>query len=353
MKNKIKIRFVILLLIFGIILISGCVEEIIWTKYPGNPVLSENPDTAWDHWSSDPYVMRDGDIYKMWYGTNRNGSWTQIGYAISSDGINWARHIEPVLPLGSYGSWDDEDVETPTVVKYNGMYHMWYCARGEPEGSPWSPEATYRIGHATSPDGINWNKDPYNPVILLGDQNINEWDWAVTAEPAVIVEDGIFKMWYVGGNIINNKFYLHIGYAISSDGSQWSKYSENPVLSSMKYNGITTPSILHTGNGYELWYSIFNERKGIPAGPFRYAFSSDGINWTMYPGNVLKKGPLGAWDSTGVFGPTVLLENNEYNMWYSGFRINLDFSVNFGIGYATNDLPSFSISPLSCFRDLE
>ena len=227
--------------------------------------------------------MREENVYKMWYGTTQNGSLAQIGYAISNDGINWTNYPEPVIKLGPLGSWDDEDVETPTVVKYDGTYHMWYCARGEPEGSPWSPEATYRIGHATSQDGIIWTKDPNNPIIPLGNQETNDWDWAVSAEPTVIVESGIFKMWYVGGNIINNKFYLHIGYAESNNGSQWSKHDNNPVLTTLEYNGLTTPSIIHLGVAYELWYTIFNEQTGLPAGPFKHALSIDGINWTMKP----------------------------------------------------------------------
>jgi len=334
-----NIKNLIYLIVFFIVIffLCGCTDNTAWNKHPDNPILSELPENAWDHWRSDPYVMREGNTYKMWYGTNQNGSYTQIGYATSNDGINWSRHPEPVVSLGLPGSWDDEDVETPTVVKYNGMYHLWYCARGEPDGSDLFPDATYRIGHATSLDGIQWTKDPENPIIPLGNQSINEWDWAANAEPTVIVEDGIFKMWYVGGNILNDEFHLHIGYAISYDGSEWIKYDGNPVLTAVDYNGITTPSVVHSDIGYELWCTIFDASTGLPTGPIKYAFSPDGINWTMIPGIELDKGPLGEWDSYGIFGPTVLVDENEYKIWYSGFRVNIDFSVNFGIGYATKE----------------
>ena len=29
------------------------------------------------------------------------------------------------------------------------------------------PFAAFRIGHATSPDGITWTKDPLNPVLIM------------------------------------------------------------------------------------------------------------------------------------------------------------------------------------------
>ena len=94
-----------------VLFLCGCINDTAWNKHPDNPVLSELPESAWDHWRSDPFVMHEGNSYKMWYGANHNGSFTQIGYAISNNGINWSRHPEPVVSLGLPGSWDDEDVE--------------------------------------------------------------------------------------------------------------------------------------------------------------------------------------------------------------------------------------------------
>ncbi|MFQ6083553.1 MAG: hypothetical protein ACE5WD_09350 [Candidatus Aminicenantia bacterium] len=343
-KRESYIKFFISLGIIGIFLISGYGElenPSIWIKYPGNPVIPEGALSDWDRWKSDPFVMKDGDIYKMWYGTNQDGTKTQIGYAESYDGINWAHHPTPVVRIGSDGAWDDEDIETPTVVKYNGIYHLWYCARGEPEGSEWSPEATYKIGHATSSDGIHWKKDPNNPVVPLGEMYI-DWDWACTAEPTVIVEDGTFKIWYLGGDVYNGKFRLRVGYATSNDGSNWTKYQGNPVLSSPEKNReLATPSVLRSEKGYTLWCSLMDEEHDFfPNGPFRYATSSDGINWTMHPEYVLECEPSVTWDHSGIFGPTVLFDEdeNKYKMWYSGYETDWATYVHFGIGYATKEV---------------
>ncbi len=121
--------------------------------------------------------MKDADVYRMWYGTNRNGAKTEIGYAGSVDGINWVHNTRPVVFLGANGEWDDEDVETPSVVKHQGIYHLWYSGRGEPEGTNpiTRPDAAFRIGHAISLDGITWNKDPQNPVVEVG-RPIIGWD---------------------------------------------------------------------------------------------------------------------------------------------------------------------------------
>lgn len=317
------------------------IKLLTWTKHPGNPVISEGSRGSWDRWKSDPFVMKDGGVYKMWYGTTQDGTKAQIGYAESVDGVNWVHHPTPVVRVGKEGAWDDEDIETPTVVKRGGVYHLWYCGRGEPEGTdPITnpekyPDACYRIGHATSEDGVNWVKDPQNPVVDLGTPYI-DWDWLATAEPTVIVENGLFKMWYVGATIVSDRFYLQIGYATSADGTSWNKFAGNPVISSWKNNGITCPTVIHGKRYYELWYVVYSEETGLPAGPFKYAISLNGVKWVKLPGIALKKGSLPAWDWLGIFGPTVLLDGQRYKMWYSGFKIDLR-GVHFAIGYATRE----------------
>lgn len=308
-----------------------------WTEHPDNPVIPEPPVGTWDHWRSDPCVLKEGDLYKMWYAANTDGSRTQIGYAESVDGINWLHHPEPVLLLGVDGEWDDEDVETPTVVKHGGLYHLWYSGRGEPEGSSpiEFPDAAYRIGHAVSTDGINWTKDLGNPVIDVGLPFI-EWDWLAAAEPTVVVNDGLFEMWYTGATIKlrSGKFFLQIGRATSLDGTTWEKVEQNPVLRLNLKNGITTPSVLLNGSDYELWFTLFDEATGLPGGPIGYATSMDGITWRIAPRTALRKGRFRAWNRRGIFGPTVLFDGEQYKMWYSGVRVDVR-GVHLAIGHAT------------------
>jgi predicted GH43/DUF377 family glycosyl hydrolase len=306
-----------------------------WTKYPGNPVVPEFPVGSWNHWKSDPFVMKDGDLYRMWYGTNRNGAKTEIGYAESADGITWVHAPESVVFLGENGDWDDEDVETPTVVKHQGIYHLWYSGRGEPEGTNpiTRPDAAIRIGHATSWDGITWYKDSNNPVVRVGFPIIG-WDWLGAAEPSVIVRDGVFEMWYTGVTIKSGRLFLQIGFATSPDGTNWEKYSGNPVLSLDIKNGITTASVIYNDPYYELWAVLFDERRGLPSGPVGYATSLDGVNWDISPEIELSKGDRPAWDWWGIFGPTVLLDDGVYKMWYTGVSIDRQ-GVHLAIGYAT------------------
>lgn len=134
-----------------------------WEKHPGNPVVPEMESGTWNHWPGDPFVMKDGNAYKMWYGGyDESTEKTQIGYAESENGIEWRHHPNPVVPAGPPSSYDAKDVETPTVLKDGDIYHMWYSVTRGKE----SEEAIYQIAHATSQDGIQWIKDPKNPVLL-------------------------------------------------------------------------------------------------------------------------------------------------------------------------------------------
>jgi len=103
-------------------------DGITWEKYP-TPVIENG---------SEPIVIKKGGIYRMWYASE-----TGIQYAMSWDGIVWEKYALPVLTKGESGSWDDEVVTDPAVLKDDSTYKMWYA--GEGSGPPYGG-----IGVATS-----------------------------------------------------------------------------------------------------------------------------------------------------------------------------------------------------------
>lgn len=103
-----------------------------WTKYEGNPVLSPGGNGGWDDWNIySPSVLKDGSTYKMWYGAqNYQYSQSRIGYATSSDGISWTKYNgNPILIPGGNGGWDDKHVTEHFVMKEGTLYEMWYCGQ--------------------------------------------------------------------------------------------------------------------------------------------------------------------------------------------------------------------------------
>lgn len=111
-------------------------------------------------------AIKEDGIYKMWVTGNENppgsdNNFPKIGYATSSDGLQWDLLDQPVLVNGAQGDFDHSIADWPAVFKHGGEYHMYY--RGDQNVGA-SPGDSYTL-YATSPDGITWEKYEFNPVL--------------------------------------------------------------------------------------------------------------------------------------------------------------------------------------------
>lgn len=170
-------------------------------------------------------VMKDGGIYKMWYGGHDGSSWRAY-YATSTNGLTWVKYDNSVpaisdgsstngrVPLGNTGTGDDAGVLPNCVIKDDEAYHMWYSGY---DGTYW------RIYYATSPDGLVWTK--VNNAIP-GRSNDASTDGRIplgisdTADdrhaiaPQGILENGaVFKLWYGGSD--NSLYRIYYATALS------------------------------------------------------------------------------------------------------------------------------------------
>jgi hypothetical protein len=236
----------------------------------------------------------------------------------------WTLHPDsPVIELGEPGSWDDRGQALGAVYFDGSLYHMWY------EG--WDAAGDHDdIGHATSPDGVTWTKDPANPVLERGAPG--EWDDRLLFGLGVVYDGSQFHMWYAGYG--NQTEIYQGGYATSPDGTVWTKHPDNPVLAPGP-NGawddywVYPHTVILEGGTYRMWYGGDN---GVVE-QIGYAESTDGVTWTKRPHPVLEVGKLpGAWDSEVVGNPYVISDGATYQMWYTGS----DGSENGGIGYAVS-----------------
>jgi len=77
---------------------------------------------------SKPWVIKEGDIYKMWYSFRGNGlvDTYRIGYAESIDGLNWIRKDEEVGIDVSPTGWDSHMISYPCVFNWNNRQFMMY-----------------------------------------------------------------------------------------------------------------------------------------------------------------------------------------------------------------------------------
>jgi hypothetical protein len=145
----------------------------------------------------DPCVVRVAeDRFHLYYCAGgrkiRDGkpAWEFKAYvATSPDGIAWKKEPKPVLPLGPAGSWDEKSHAGPCVLKLGDEFHMWYLGSGAYRG-----KTAWRIGHATSPDGLRWTRSGSDPVLDVG--RPGDWDGGTLMSFDVVLRDGKLLFWY-------------------------------------------------------------------------------------------------------------------------------------------------------------
>jgi predicted GH43/DUF377 family glycosyl hydrolase len=233
----------------------------------------------------------------------------------------WRRYASnPVLAPGASGAWDSDSSQfyVGCVLRDGSEYKMYYQGY---DGS------RYKIGLATSTDGVTFTKYASNPILSTGASG--SWESKVLGGPTVLKIGDTYKMWYHGGDGSRTK----IGYATSSDGKSWTKYASNPVMGNggpadFDVYHLAFPCVLYENDTYRMWYTGYdtsNSRIG-------YATSSDGLCWTKYAGNpVLEVSPNGNWDDNHLAASAVVNVSGEYRMWYGG-----DSNSHWGTGYATS-----------------
>lgn len=304
--------------------IDSPVAQVIWTKDTlNNPVLSPGEPGEWDASTIQvDAVIFDDTTHHMWY-TGGFSATPGIGYATSYDGTHWVKDTvnNPVFTVGEPGEWDDDIVASVSILSRDNVLHMWYTGGGNGQ-----------IGYATSPDGINWTRNPNNPVLSPGVPG--SWDDQAVQQPVVLLDGDTLRMWYHGTQNFNN---FNIGYATSVDGVVWAKNTSNPVLevgSQGEWDSRWTisPFVIKRDEAFQMWYSGNDGQ----ISHFGFATSPEGIHWTKDTLNnpVLSSGEPGEWDSDGIGSPTLLFNDPTYHMWYFG-RYNNILSV----GHAAS-LPS-------------
>lgn len=139
-----------------------------------------------------PFVLFDEGKFKIWYSSSskwvvENEKWTyriSIKYAESSDGINWPKQSREVM---TYSGQNDFAVGRPCVVKDTNKYLMWYSIR--------SLTQPYRLGYATSSDGIVWDRQDHLVNLL---RSSSGWDSEMVCYPFVFKDGGQWHMFYNG-----------------------------------------------------------------------------------------------------------------------------------------------------------
>jgi hypothetical protein len=97
------------------------VDGIEWNRTGAISIDFQNQD---EYAMSNPCVIREDGIYKMWY--SYRGQSYRLGYAESIDGITWERKDQLVGIDVSDSGWDSEMIEYAFVFDHAGQRYMLY-----------------------------------------------------------------------------------------------------------------------------------------------------------------------------------------------------------------------------------
>ncbi len=151
---------------------------------------------------------------------------TGVGYAVSSDDGKTFQKTDngPILSASIHEPFLVGD---PFVRFFDNKFHMFYLF-----GKKWSESTTeqiservYKIGHATSDDGVSWHKTGKSIIEDKIDQN------ECQALPTVINIEGRYHMYFcyrhmAGFRTAKDKGY-RLGYAYSDNLIDWTRDDEN------------------------------------------------------------------------------------------------------------------------------
>jgi len=164
-------------------------DGINWRKEP-RPVIDEGPRGSWDERGvADPYVLKLGSEFYIYYLGQNRARQQQIGLARSSDGVHWTKlRTNPVMeaPLSGGGQADRGGLGEAAVWEWKGWYWMLYTGRNDTEQRA--------LLEARSHDGTHWERIG-EPI-----RGTEAWDREVLCDATVLVDGERTLLWFGGGD---------------------------------------------------------------------------------------------------------------------------------------------------------
>jgi hypothetical protein len=285
------------------------------------------------HHSQVPVVDEYDDFYRIYYSTRINKKSNPL--YIDVDKQNPSKilyeHNEPILKLGSPGSFDWAGIMPTDILNYNGKKYLYYIGWSLRQDVPYHNN----LGLAISDDnGKTWNKFSNGPIFHT---NHIETGYIGTVE--ILIENGIWKMWYLScRDWLEHDGKMEPTYdiklATSFNGIDWTPRGITCIPLKNNEGGISSCRIIKNNENYSMWYSVRNiiDYRDNPKNSYRIkkSKSNDGIVWEHDDNIELDISEESDWDNIMVCYPFIIENKNNLIMFYNGNKFGET-----GIGYAT------------------
>lgn len=262
--------------------------------------------------------------YKYWMSytpyPRGNSGYENPHIAVSNDLVNW------YAPNGENKSLD-EVKNKYKKKRYNSDAHIVYNKDKDIIICYWryvdDTNESVTIFKRETKDGVTWT----DKEKVLYSKNRHKKDYV---SPAIIYDEGIYKMWYV--NVCNT-----ITYAESTDGSKWT--DKNKI--SFKYPSKLDTwhlDVIKTDKGYEMITVAYDKWHNHNRMDLYYTYSTDEVNF----GGAIKifepeRGTLN-WDNSGIYRSSMIYLDGMYYLYYGAVGVTAERGIGFAYGKDITDL---------------
>lgn len=300
-----------------------------WIKDPRNPILPPGGGAFDVGCCMNPFVLRRGEEYWLYYAGADEGGHRRICLAIAKVGAldQWER-LGPLFDLGGPGKFDHNWCVLPCVHRIGGQWHLYYTGNS---GQPGGLQAFWGMGLVVSDDLLHWRKYADEPI-LRGD-GFPEWpaNHGIAGGGRIIElaePDGrtLYRMHYTLATGTPSKDLLidqakQSVIAHSHDGIHWfdKRVAMRPRPEADYENAATIAlNVWQTRTRWRAIYAGIGTRFGFYS--ICEAVSADGLAWERgRPGENLSLAPSGdGWERQMVEYPNVIQEDGKLRLFYCG-----------------------------------
>ena len=259
-----------------------------------------------------PIVRETHQGVEIFFSTRDAAGHSHVARASFNSHLTGEPHLEAsaLLNPGALGAFDDAGVTTGCLVDSEDVLFLYYSGWTRGLSVPFY----FFIGCATSEDGgRTFTRVSPSPILER-----TEVDPYLTASPWILVEHGLWRMWYVSGigwDLHNGtpRHRYHIKYAESQDGLVWQRGGHVCIALRNDEYAIGRPCVIRDETGYRMWYSYRGDAYRIG-----YAESVDGLEWERKDDEAGIRPSEQGWDSEMIEYPCVFEHGAEWYMLYNG-----------------------------------
>jgi sucrose-6-phosphate hydrolase SacC (GH32 family) len=275
------------------------------------PAMHWADDSSGRPFSKDPSVIHFGGRYLMYYslpGAASGGmqGWS-VGIAESRDLVDWKR----IGTVGPAQDCDKKGLAAPAAWVHDGKVHLFYQTYGNGRKDA--------ICHAWSTNGVDFIRHPENPIFApTGDWTAGR---AIDAEVFPIGEK-LFLYFATRDPEMKTQMLGVASAPLNSDYSrkQWTQLVNGPILKPellWERDCIEAASVVsHQG---KLWMFYAGGYNNAPQ-QIGVAVSTNGIQWTRVANQPLvPNGPPGSWNSSESGHPGIFKDaDGSFHLFYQG-----------------------------------